>query len=153
MLKTMQDTPKRLVIRLAQNTLSVSTVNADATVDFLPYVVRSGISMAANMREAFKNEAILQKTYDKTVVMVESPVLMVPADLYEEDDTERMYAHAYSDTRTSAVMTNVLPDLSAVALFAINKDLKYMHYLLNDKQYRTYVMLLNTTLNNRGLNN
>ena len=33
----------------------------------------------------------------------------------------------------------------------INKDLKYMHYLLNDKQYRTYVMLLNTTLNNRGL--
>ena len=35
---------------------------------------------------------------------------------------------------------------------AISKDLKYMHYLLNDKQYRTYVMLLNTTLNNRGLN-
>ena len=35
---------------------------------------------------------------------------------------------------------------------AINKDLKYMHYLLNDKQYRTYVMLLNVTLNNRGLN-
>lgn len=35
---------------------------------------------------------------------------------------------------------------------AINKDLKYMHYLLNDKQYRTYVMILNTTLNNRGLN-
>ena len=69
------------MIRLAQNTLSVSTVNADATVDFLPYVVRSGISMAANMREAFKNEAILQKAYDKTVVMVESPVLMVPTDL------------------------------------------------------------------------
>ena len=35
---------------------------------------------------------------------------------------------------------------------AITKDLRYMHYLLNDKQYRTYVMLLNTTLNNRGLN-
>ena len=120
----MQDTPKRLVIRLAQNTLSVSTVNADATVDFLPYVVRSGISMAANMREAFKNEAILQKAYDKTVVMVESPVLMVPADLYEEEEAESMYAHAYSDIRTSAVMTNVLPDLSAVALFSINKDLR-----------------------------
>ena len=74
----MQDKPKRLVIRLAQNTLSVSTVSADGTVDFLPYVVRSGISMAANMREAFKNEAILQKTYDKTVVMVESPAPSPP---------------------------------------------------------------------------
>ena len=44
-------------------------------------------------------------------------------------------------------------DRKALMNKAINKDLKYMHYLLNDKQYRTYVMLLNTTLNNRGLNN
>ena len=43
-------------------------------------------------------------------------------------------------------------DRKALMNKAINKDLKYMHYLLNDKQYRTYVMLLNTTLNNRGLN-
>ncbi|MGM9698192.1 MAG: hypothetical protein ACI3Y0_06070 [Prevotella sp.] len=43
-------------------------------------------------------------------------------------------------------------DRKALMNKAIKKDLKYMHYLLNDKQYRTYVMLLNTTLNNRGLN-
>ena len=43
-------------------------------------------------------------------------------------------------------------DRKALMDKAISKDLKYMHYLLNDKQYRTYVMLLNTTLNNRGLN-
>lgn len=35
---------------------------------------------------------------------------------------------------------------------AIKKDLKYMRYILNTKQYRKYVMLLNLTLNNRGLN-
>jgi len=34
---------------------------------------------------------------------------------------------------------------------AIRKDLRYMHYVLNQKQYKTYVMLLNTTLVNRGL--
>ena len=120
----MQDTHKRLVIRLAHNTLSVSTIAADGTVDFLPYVVKSGISMAANMREAFKTEAMLQKSYDKTVVMVESPVLMLPADLYEEDSIDMIYNHAFTDCRTSAVLTNVLPDLSAVAIFSINKDLK-----------------------------
>lgn len=43
-------------------------------------------------------------------------------------------------------------DRKALMDKAILKDLKYMHYLLNEKQYRTYVLILNTTLNNRGLN-
>ena len=34
---------------------------------------------------------------------------------------------------------------------AINKDLKYMHTILSEKQYRKYLMLLNATLKNRGL--
>ena len=34
---------------------------------------------------------------------------------------------------------------------AIKKDLGYMNYLLNPEQYRTYVMLLNATMSNRGL--
>ena len=34
---------------------------------------------------------------------------------------------------------------------AINKDLKYMHTILSEKQYRKYLMLLNTTLKNRGV--
>ena len=34
---------------------------------------------------------------------------------------------------------------------AINKDLKYMHTILSDNQYRGYLCLLNTTLKNRGL--
>lgn len=34
---------------------------------------------------------------------------------------------------------------------AIMKDLKYMHAVLSQGQYRKYLLLLNTTLNNRGL--
>lgn len=34
---------------------------------------------------------------------------------------------------------------------AVFKDLKYMHYVLDSDQYRKYVMLLNATMNNRGL--
>ena len=34
---------------------------------------------------------------------------------------------------------------------AIIKDLKYMHSILSDTQYRKYVMLLNNTLVNRGV--
>ena len=35
---------------------------------------------------------------------------------------------------------------------AIEKNLKYMHYILNNSQYSKYLLLLNTTMNNRGLN-
>lgn len=34
---------------------------------------------------------------------------------------------------------------------AINKDLRYMRYVLDKKQYHKYLLLLNTTLHNRGL--
>ncbi len=34
---------------------------------------------------------------------------------------------------------------------AVIKDLKYMHGILDNNQYRKYVMLLNVTLTNRGL--
>jgi hypothetical protein len=34
---------------------------------------------------------------------------------------------------------------------AVTKDVKYMHYILDEKQYKKYLLLLNTTLNNRGL--
>jgi hypothetical protein len=34
---------------------------------------------------------------------------------------------------------------------AVKKDVRYMHYVLDEKQYRKYLLLLNTTLHNRGL--
>jgi hypothetical protein len=34
---------------------------------------------------------------------------------------------------------------------AISRDLAYMNYILNDTQYRKYLMLLNVTLHNRGI--
>ena len=35
---------------------------------------------------------------------------------------------------------------------ALKKDLKHMHSVLSDTQYRTYLTLLNATIVNRGLN-
>ena len=35
---------------------------------------------------------------------------------------------------------------------AVKKDLTYMRYVLDEKQYRKYETLLNVTFNNRGLN-
>ncbi|MDO4160417.1 MAG: hypothetical protein Q4D41_08175 [Prevotellaceae bacterium] len=35
---------------------------------------------------------------------------------------------------------------------AVEKDLKHMRYVLTTDQYRKYLMLINATFNNRGLN-
>ena len=35
---------------------------------------------------------------------------------------------------------------------ALDNDVKWMRYVLNEKQFRTYLTLLNSTINNRGLN-
>ena len=34
---------------------------------------------------------------------------------------------------------------------ALKKDVRYMRYVLDEKQYRRYLLLLNTTVTNRGL--
>lgn len=35
---------------------------------------------------------------------------------------------------------------------AITKELKHLRYVLTNSQYRKYLVVLNTTINNRGLN-
>ncbi len=40
----------------------------------------------------------------------------------------------------------------AMMMNAIAKDLRYMRIVLDSKQYKKYLLLLNITLNNRGLN-
>jgi hypothetical protein len=43
-------------------------------------------------------------------------------------------------------------DRTSMVKRAIENDVKWMRYVLNDDQMRKYLVLLNTTINNRGLN-
>ena len=63
-------------------------------------------------------------------------------NIYQTFAAEMMFAAQYysNDQRNEMVKK------------AINKNIAWMNYVLNDKQRRTYLMLLNTTINNRGLN-
>ena len=118
---------QRLTIRVSRGSLSFSDVNVTGSgnsVDFEPYTVKSGMSMAANLREAFKTASLPGMNFRRALVMVDSPVLLVPTDLFREADAEALYRHAVTQRETDRVAFNVLPELNAVALFAINKDLR-----------------------------
>ena len=57
---------KTLTIRVGKNTLSFSMIdnaNGQQPIVYEPYVVKSGISMAANLREAFKTSDLLAEEH------------------------------------------------------------------------------------------
>lgn len=116
----------RLTIRIGGHTLSFSAISTERAnnIVFEPYTVRSGISMAANLREAFKGAALPEGGWQRAMVLVDSPVLMVPVEEFAEDSKELLYHHAVTGREADAVLSVVLPSLNAVALFSMNKDLK-----------------------------
>ena len=63
------------------------------------------------------------------------------SDVIKEFENDMLFAASNSSNESR----------KAVTKNAVDKNLKYMRMFLNDKQYKKYVMLLNTTLVNRGL--
>jgi hypothetical protein len=113
----------RLVVRIAHGHLSFSTV-IDCEVVYRPYALNSSISVAANLREALRNEPLLGRPYEHVLVTLGAPVLMVPTDLFREDECEQQYRYAFTPNDQQVVCHTVLPDLNSVAVFPILKDLR-----------------------------
>lgn len=129
----------RMTIRVGKGTLSFSVLEkteqedgtSTSTIKYEPYVVKSGVSIAANLREAFKTSDLLATEARRVRVLIDTPVLMVPVELFEEATMAESYIHAFPGRAQDTVLYNVLPDLNAVAVFSINKDLKLVlddHY-------------------------
>ncbi len=127
----------RLTIRIGRGTLSFS-VEKGQEVIYEPYVVKSGVSMAANLREAFKTDDLLQLISSdngqswplvRTKVALDTDVMMVPIEQFDEADMTDMYGYAFPASSHDAVVYDVLPDLNAVAVFSVNRDLRLV---LND---------------------
>ena len=117
------NTLRRLVIRVGKGSLMLTTTDDQAQVVFEQYPINSSITMAANLREALRTNDILTDSYQRTLIMVDSPVLMVPTDLFREEEKVELYFHAYTKRTQQVVLHSVLPDLNSVVLFSIDKDL------------------------------
>ena len=116
----------RLTIRVSNNSLNFSVVDRETEqqVIFEPYTVKSGVSMAANLRQALKESDLLTRGYSKVRVFIDTPVLIVPVEEFKEEDCEMIYHHAFSGHDSDAILYRVQPSLNVVAVFCINKDLK-----------------------------
>ena len=102
----------------------------------------------ANAENENNNTVQVANAYDMTVNMRKLAVTLgltfdqmeAVQDIHHQFCNEMMLAsQAEGDERKELVEK------------AVKKDVRYMHYVLDQKQYKTYLLLLNTTLNNRGL--
>ena len=102
----------------------------------------------ANAENEDNNTVEASNAYDMSVNMRKLAVALgltldqmeAVQDIHHQFCNEMMLAaQAEGDERTNMVEQ------------AVKKDVRYMHYILDDKQYRKYLLLLNTTLYNRGL--
>lgn len=66
------------------------------------------------------------------------------------DGMENVEIELHNDLMFAAVETTK-EHRAAVTKNAISKHIKHVRYILNDKQYKKYLLVLNVTLVNRGI--
>lgn len=117
----------RVVIRVGLDTMSFLLPHEDGKVEYSPYSVRNGVSMAANLRQAFREAEIIAGCSDRVLLSVASPVALVPIDEYMDSDgfdIDLVYNSTFLGYEHEARVANVIPELNCVAVFSVNKDLK-----------------------------
>lgn len=115
----------RMTIRVGHGTLSFSMPDEeDNSIAFVPYVVKSGVSMPANLREAFKSLDFLREAPPRVRLVIDANVMMVPVSQFEESEARILFDHTFPGREQEVLFSSVLPELNAVAVSSVNKDLK-----------------------------
>ena len=97
-------------------------------------------STATKVAETEKYELKINHRRLACVLGMSSDQMEMSNDIISELESDMIFA-SVMDTEESR---------SVVVANAVKKNIKYMHYILNDAQYKKYLMLLNLTLENRG---
>lgn len=125
---------KKLIMRIGRNTLSFTLpdpADKEQPLRYEPYVVKGGISMAANLREALKTASLPSADVKRVQVVLDTPSMLVPIEQFEEDTINDLYAYTFAPSQElKKILFNVLPDLKAVCIFPISKDL---YGVINDR--------------------
>ena len=125
---------QRIIIRIGKGSLSFTHTNAtdrERPIVFEPFIVKGGISLAANLREALKLPELVPDATRRAQILLDTPSMLVPIERFSEDEVETIFNHTFpARQERRSILYNVLPNLNTVCLFAINKDLQRV---INDR--------------------
>lgn len=118
----------RTIIRVTKHALYVLTQWDHDQIAMESQVLKSRMSIAANLRESFRESEILQQVCanagSKALVLIDNPVLFVPIDEFEESQQSALFNFTYPGRENEIVMNQTVGELNCVAVFSVNKDLK-----------------------------
>lgn len=125
----MQQTPstpsQKFVIRITDSSLSFAMRNGkDNNLAFESYEMKKEMSVAANLRQAFRESNLLSMAGQKVTVTIDSKVIIVPIEEFEEKDIEEQYHYVYPNSEGMTVVSTVLPTVNSIAIYAISKDIR-----------------------------
>jgi len=124
---------KKIIIRIGKQSLSFAAIggSSEDSIRFEPYVVKVGASMAANLREAFKTESLIDGDIREAQVLLDTPAMLVPLEQFGEEEMAQQMDYVFpAGMEKREVLYNVLPSQNAVCIFAANKDL---HNVIGDR--------------------
>jgi hypothetical protein len=118
------DNTTKTIIRVGRKQLTFARVNPESEqqIDFEPYRMRLGMSMAANMREAFKQSPMLRTAGMSARILVDSPTMIVPIEEFSGEDEAELYKYVLPQKQSEQPVHHALNDMNAVAVFTVNKD-------------------------------
>ncbi len=119
-----------MIVAMLSMTMTFAKTEKEANVNAADVNIVETYDMSVNMR---KLSVALGLNFDQ-IEAVET--------VHNTFNAEMQFAAHYSNKE----------EREARVKEAIEKDVKWMNYILNKDQYRKYLTLLNATLSNRGLN-
>lgn len=116
----------RLVIRVSRHAMAfaVADPQSDHQIVYEPYAVKSGVSEAANLREAFGESDLLGEGYQRARLLIDTPVMLQPVEEFKEQQAEALYRYTFKGHVNDMVVCKAMPEQNAVATFGVNRDLK-----------------------------
>lgn len=98
--------------------------STESQLAFEPYILKSGILLAADLREAFEESDLFSYGYQRVQVMVDSPALMTSTDEFDGSAIKILYHHTFIEHGDNAALHAIPPNLNAVVVLPMNRDLK-----------------------------
>ena len=134
-----------ITIRITRTTITFTAPNTviEGQTDFEQYNMKSGIAVAANLRQALADCHILKAqahpeqaqpsapathhpVFDSATVYVDTPLLLIPAEEYDAQAMPKLYHYANTQHADDEVMGTSINPINVVAAYAVGKDLKFV---------------------------
>ena len=113
---------RTLIVRIGRSTLTF--IIGEGNAEAISYDMKSGMSVAANLREAFKVLPAINGRWTKGYLLADTQPMPVPDSEYTPADADLLYRHTFSGHERDTILSITVEALHAVVLFAIDKDLQ-----------------------------